>query len=306
MVYFVNFFFRTGSAIMEAMEELLTTKEVARLLRLNEKKVYQLVNSGQIPHVRIAGKWLFPKREIQGWLKERTERAKDLFLAGSDDPVLGKFLRDYSHAKGLESLAFYSAVGSEGGLRALREGKVHGCCCHLLDPESGQYNLPFVRRFLPDGSYAVVTLWHRRQGLLVRRGNPLGIKGLRELAEKKARFVNRNRGAGTRLLFDMLLAQEGLSPDDIKGYTHEASSHLEVGIKVLLGEGDVGLGVEYIAHLLSLDFIPLKEERFDLVFSEEVWGTKKVKEFLAFLSSEALEPPPGYSFKETGKVIIAP
>lgn len=306
MEYSVNFFFRLLTAIMESMEELLTTKEVARLLRLNEKKVYQLVNLGQIPHVRIAGKWLFPKREILRWIKGHTEREKDLFLAGSDDPVLVRLLRDYSQARGLESMAFYSAVGSHGGLLALKEGKVHGSCCHLLDPESGEYNLPFLKRVLPEGSYAVVTLWHRRQGLLVRKGNPLGIRNLKDVANKGARFVNRNRGTGTRLLLDMILAQEGLSPEAITGYTHEVPSHLEVGIKVFLGEGDAGIGIEYVAHLLTLDFVPLKEERFDLVLSEEVWDTKKVREFLDFLSSRVLKPVPGYSFKETGKVIMEP
>lgn len=288
------------------MEELLTTKEVARLLRLNEKKVYQLVNSGQIPHVRIAGKWLFPRKEVHRWLKERTEREMDLLLAGSDDPVLMRLLGDYGKARDFESLAFYSAVGSEGGLWALKEGKVQGSCCHLLDPEGGEYNLPFIRRMLPEGSYGVVVLWHRRQGLLVKKGNPLGIRDIRDVVEKGAKFVNRNRGAGTRLLLDMLLGREGITAEEIKGYGDEAPSHLEVGVKVLLGEADVGMGIEYVAHLLSLDFIPLREERFDLVVSEEIWGTRKFKDFLNFLSSRTIHPVPGYSFRETGKVLLEP
>ncbi len=286
--------------------ELLTTREVARLLRLNEKKVYQLVNAGRIPHVRIAGKWLFPKKEVLRWLKGCTEQEKDLFFCGSDDPILFRLLSNYSRYKSLESLAFYSAIGSEGGLLSLKEGKAHGSCCHLLDPESGQYNLPFINRWFPQGGYAVVTLWHRSQGLLVRKGNPLGIRGIGDIVERRARFVNRNRRSGTRLLLDMLLQGEGISPEEIIGYEREVNSHLEVGIKILVGEADVGLAIEYVSHLLPLDFIPLREERFDLVLCEEVWGTKRVTDFMDFLTSKALHPVPGYSFRDTGKVIVEP
>ena len=286
------------------MEELLTTKEVARLLRLNEKKVYQLIQEGEIPHVKIGGKWLFPKNDLLKWVRERTEREKDLFFGGSDDPLLGRFFAAYSEFKGFETIVFYSAIGSEAGIISLSKGKVQGACCHLYDPETGEYNIPFLKRRLPTGSFRVVTLWHRRQGLLVKKGNPLSIKTIRDLAKPKVKFINRNAHSGTRILFDTLIKKEGIAPDEIQGYYQEVNSHIEVGIKVFSGEADVGLGLEYIAHLFALDFIPLIEERFDLVISEEIWETKKMKDFLLFLSSKSFLPPPGYSFRESGKIIL--
>jgi len=282
----------------------LTTKEVARLLRLNEKKVYQLIQEGEIPHIKIGGKWLFPKNDLLKWVRERTEREKDLFFGGSDDPLLGRFFAAYSEFKGFETIVFYSAIGSEAGIISLSKGKVQGACCHIYDPETGEYNLPFLKRWLPVDSFRVVTLWHRRQGLLVKKGNPLGIKAIRDLARPKVKFVNRNPHSGTRILFDTFIKKEGVIPNEIRGYNQEVNSHIEVGIKVFSGEADVGLGLEYIAHLFTLDFIPLIEERFDLVISEEIWETKKIKDFLSFLSSKSFSPPPGYSFRESGKIIL--
>lgn len=286
------------------MEELLTTKEVARLLRINEKKVYELIKKEGIPSVRVSGKWLFPKRELIGWLKERLELGRDLLLVGSDDPLITRLLGEYARKKGFQSVVFYSAIGSEAGLRCLKEGKADGCCCHILDVESGEYNIPFLKRSFPKGEVLAVVLWYRRQGLILKKGNPLGIKSLRDLTEKGVRFVNRKPGSGTRLLVDWVLNREGIKPEQLKGYQEEVPSHLEVALRVLLGEADVGIGIEYVAHLFDLDFLPLQEERFDLVLSERVWGTRKVKDFLDFiLESQRTLLLPGYSFRDLGKVI---
>lgn len=287
------------------MEELLTAKEVAKLLRVNEKKVYELIRKEGIPSVRVSGKWLFPKKELMGWLKERVELGRDLLLVGSDDPLIMRFLGEYARKKDFQSVVFYSAIGSEAGLRCLREGKADGCCCHMLDVESGEYNIPFLKRSFPEGAVVAIVLWYRRQGLILKKGNPLGIKGLKDVQTKGARFVNRKPGSGTRLLVDWVLSQEGIRPEELRGYHEEASSHLEVALRVLLGEADVGIGIEYVAHLFGLDFLPLREERFDLVLSEKVWGTRKVKDFLDFiLQSQKTLSLPGYSFRDLGKVIL--
>lgn len=286
------------------MEELLTTKEVAKLLRINEKKIYELIKREGIPSVRISGKWLFPKRELMGWLKERVELGRDLLLVGSDDPLIMKLLGEYARKKDFQSVVFYSAIGSEAGLRCLKEGKADGCCCHMLDVESGEYNIPFLKRSFREGEVVAVVLWYRRQGLILKKGNPLGIKSLKDLTAKGVRFVNRKPGSGTRLLVDWVLNREGIKPEELKGYQEEVPSHLEVALRVLLGEADVGIGIEYVAHLFDLDFLPLQEERFDLVLSERVWGTRKIKDFLEFvLQSQKTLLLPGYSFRDLGKII---
>jgi len=290
------------------MKELLTTKELADFLRLNEKKVYELVRDGNIPHVRIAGKWLFPKDHINRWIDENVQREKDIRIIGSDDILLARLLSLYSREKFPESIAFYSSVGSLKGIQALSRKKGQACCTHLLDMETGEYNLPILSRILSPQQYVVVTLWHREQGLIVKKGNPLAVKGLGDVTGKKARFINRNEGSGTRTLLEYFLREKSLSEKDIIGFADEVNTHVEIALKVFFDEADVGLGIEYVTHLLPLDFIPLREERFDLVVPRELWSTSVMKGFISYIEpakiSKLAGTLPGYSLKDTGKIIF--
>ena len=290
------------------MEELLTTRELADLLRLNEKKVYQLVREGGIPHVRITGKWLFPKWHVLRWIEENVQREKDMLIVGSDDILLGRLLAIYSREKFPEALAYYSPVGSLKGIEALSLRKAHACCVHILDTTTGEYNLPWLSRHLPSQDYVVVNLWQRNQGFIVKKGNPSGIKGFRDIAKKKAKFVNRNKGSGTRLLFEHYLEQEGVVEEEILGAADGVNSHLDVALRIFLGEADVGLGIEYVAHLFPLDFIPLQEERFDLVISKELWPTELIKGFVSYIDPDKIRrlcgSLPGYDLVNAGKVIF--
>jgi putative molybdopterin biosynthesis protein len=290
------------------MEDMLTTKELADLLRLNEKKVYQLIKEGGIPHVRISGKWLFPKGHVMRWIDERVQRERDIYMVGSDDILLARLLALYSRERFPQSLTFYSSVGSMRGIEALAHKKGHACCVHLLDLETGEYNLPYLNRHLSSHSYTVVNLCYRRQGLLVQKGNSLGIKSLEDVVKKGLRFINRNEGSGTRLLLQYLLREKGLAGKEIIGFADAVDTHLEVALKVLFNEADAGLGIEYVAHLLPLDFIPLREERFDLVIPKELWPTQIMQGFLAYVDPAVIQrlarTLPGYSLKDTGKVIF--
>jgi putative molybdopterin biosynthesis protein len=290
------------------MEEMLTTKELSELLRLNEKKVYKLIKEGGIPHVRIAGKWLFPKEHIMRWIDERVQRERDIYMVGSDDILLARLLALYSRERFPQSLTFYSSVGSMRGIQALAHKKGHACCVHLLDVETGEYNLPFLNRHLASQKYTVVNLCYRRQGLLVQKDNPLGIKGLEDLVKKGLRFINRNEGSGTRLLLQYLLNEKGLAGKEMVGFDDAVDTHLEVALKVLFAEADAGLGIEYVAHLLPLDFIPLQEERFDLVIPKELWPTQIMQGFLSYVDPAVIQriarTLPGYNLKDTGKVIF--
>ncbi len=287
---------------------MLTTKELADLLRLNEKKIYQLVKEGGLPHVNIAGKWLFPEWHIRRWIDENVQRGKDILIMGSDDILLARFLSFYNKEKIPETLTFYSSLGSQGGIHALAKKKGQACCTHLLDMETGEYNLPVLSRILAPQRYVVVNLWHRQQGLIVKKGNPLGIKGLKDVIEKKARFVNRNEGSGTRMLLEYLLRENGRDREEITYFANEVNTHLEVAFKVFFDEVDVGLGIEYVAHLFSLDFVPLKEERFDLVVPRELWSTKVIQGLIAYIDpvqiSRLSRTLPGYNLKDTGKIIF--
>ncbi len=292
---------------MRIMEKLLTTRELAQLLRLNEKKVYQLVREGSIPHVRITGKWLFPKWHVLRWIEEKVQREEDILIAGSDDILFGRLLTAYSQERFPRSLVFYSPVGSVKGIQCLSQHKAQACCIHLLDVETGAYNLPFLRRHLAE-EYVVVNLWYREQGLIVKKGNPLGIRGLEDVANSKARFVNRNRGSGTRILVEHLLTQLGVHETDVVGFADEVDTHLEVGLRIFFGEADVGLGIAYVCHLLSLDFIPLKEERFDLVIPKGLWPTQLMRQFVDSINPDTIRrlsrALPGYGLQDTGKVLF--
>ncbi len=288
-------------------KELLNTKEIAAYLKINEKKVYQLIQEGSIPCTRAVGKWLFPLKQINRWLEEQTELTKSILIAGSDDPLLLNLVEEFNRINFPKQLIFQAAVGSRKGLIALAEGKAQVAGVHLFHPPTGQYNIPYVEKHLAGKKFVVVNLAYRRQGLLVQPGNPHNLQTLTDLATKKSRFINRNPGSGTRYLFDFLLEKEHLTPDKINGYGCEQITHLETGLEILRGDADAGMGIEYVAHLLKLDFIPLVEERFDLVCLKEAFAAPPVRDFFAFLEPEKLTLKTatfkGYDFRSCGSIL---
>jgi putative molybdopterin biosynthesis protein len=291
------------------MDDMLTTRELAAFLRLNEKKVYQLVRDGTVPRVRIAGKWLFPRNHVMRWIDENVQRQKDILIVGSDDVLLTRLLSVYSQENIPESIAYYAPVGSAKGVEALAKGKCQACSTHILDMETGEYNLPYLRRAMADQKYRVVNLWYRKQGLIVRKGNPLGLKGMRDGAEKGVRFAGRNQGSGTRVLSEYLLREAGLDGTAGLKMIGPVDTHMEAALKVFFDEADAALGIEYVSHPLGLDFVPLKDERLDLVIPLELWATYHIKRFIEQLApatvTKIVRNLPGYDLKDTGKVIFS-
>jgi putative molybdopterin biosynthesis protein len=226
---------------------------------------------------------------------------RTIVAIGSHDPVLdlaASLLRARDPLRTLVS----GPVGSLGGLVALREGLCHVAGCHLLDPATGEYTLPWIERVLPGRDVDVVRLVHREQGLIVAPGNPLGLRGLADLA--RARYVNRQRGAGTRVLLDHELAQLELAPEAIDGYAREEPTHLAVAAAVAAGRADAGLGVLAAARAFGLDFVPVAREPFDLVMAP---GEPAVAPLLELLGdagfTAAVAELGGYSTAETGRVV---
>jgi putative molybdopterin biosynthesis protein len=227
---------------------------------------------------------------------------RTIVAIGSHDPVLdlaASLLRARDPAQTLVS----GPVGSLGGLVALRDGLCHVAGCHLLDPETGDYTLPWIARVLPGAELEVVRLVDREQGLIVAPGNPLGIAGLEDLA--RLRYVNRQRGAGTRVLLDHRLAQAGIAPGDVDGYEREEPTHLAVAAAVAAGRADAGLGVLAAARAFGLGFVPVAHEPFDLVMRP---GEPAVAPLLALLADAEfraqVEGMGGYSTAETGRRIV--
>jgi putative molybdopterin biosynthesis protein len=199
-------------------------------------------------------------------------------------------------------------AGSLGGLVALKRREAHFGGCHLLDPATGGYNWRYIRQYLPGVPVTLITLVEREQGLIVPRGNPQGISGMGDVAREDVSVVNRQRGAGTRILFDYELEQAGLTPADVKGYTREEYTHLAVAAQVASGTASCGLGVRAAARALDLDFVPVTKERYDLVIPTA--HQKALTPLLAVLHDEGFRTDvaalPGYDITLMGHEQEAP
>ncbi|GAW92182.1 molybdopterin biosynthesis protein [Calderihabitans maritimus] len=238
-------------------------------------------------------------------LRPLDEIKQTTVIIGSHDialDILANHLRRLYPEAALSS----AHVGSLAGLKALQAGEAHCSGIHLLDEKSGEYNIPYLRRLLPDRSLVLVNLAYREQGLIVARGNPKGIKGLADLTRPEVTFVNRQRGSGTRMLLDYLLAKQGIDPGQIRGYEREEYTHMAVAAAVA-GGADAGLGIRAAAQALELDFIPLAEERYDLCILREYWDTPYIKRLLAIMAKkefqEEVRSLGGYDLRDCGKVI---
>jgi putative molybdopterin biosynthesis protein len=200
-----------------------------------------------------------------------------------------------------------SNVGSLGGLVALRDGLCHIAGSHLLDPATGEYTLPYVDRVLGSARPAVVRLVHRDQGLMVAPGNPLGLAGVADLIRPGLRYVNRQRGAGTRALLDYELARLQISPDAIEGYAREEPTHLAVAAAIAAGRCDAGLGIMAAARAFGLGFVPVTQEPYDLVVAAEAMDSPLLAPLWSLLRSDrfqaAVTDLGGYSTKEMGRRI---
>ncbi|RNB84132.1 molybdopterin biosynthesis protein [Brevibacillus nitrificans] len=211
--------------------------------------------------------------------------------------------------KNPERFLVSSHVGSMGGILAIQKGEAHIAGVHLFDEESGEYNQSYVEKYMKDKEVVLVQLVYRQQGWFVKKGNPLGISSVRDLVQPGITYINRQRGAGTRLLFDYLLKQEEVDRDGIYGYSREAVSHLSVAAAVAGGTADVGLGIYSAAAAMDLDFIPVAEERYDLLMSQAFYHSSQGKELLACIRSEEfaseMEALGGYSCRDSGKVFFS-
>jgi excisionase family DNA binding protein len=292
----------------------MSTRQAARYLGINEKKIYSLAKAGKIPCTRVTGKWTFPRTLIDRWIEEsavyqgarvRTEPRPFLLAAGSDDPGLG-VLRDLFELR-MPTASFYlNTVGSSGGLAALQNGVADLATCHLLDSATGEYNLPFVKQLF--GAKAVVVqLFYRQLGLIVAPGNPLKLRAIADLARPKVRLINRQAGSGTRLYLDHEFGRLKINGARINGYQTSVSTHVEAGLRVLRGEAHAGVATLTTAQLLGLDFVPLARERFDAVIARERFFWPAIQTLLNIVGSREfrgrLEAMGGYECAESGRII---
>jgi molybdate-binding protein/DNA-binding XRE family transcriptional regulator len=230
---------------------------------------------------------------------------KRLVVAGCD-PAIGLLIRMAERLSGLEMVAV--PASSRRAIQWLKQGKVHIAGSHLEDPRSGEFNLPYLSKVMPNEDLAVVTFARWEEGFVVRRGNPLGIRGAGDLAQPKLRLVNRERGSGSRALLDLLLRQAGVPPGRVRGYQNLAAGHLPAAYLVALGEADCCVATPSAARAFGLDFVPLRAERFDFAIRREFLDLPAVRSLLDILQRAALrrklQSLAGYDTSQTGRTVV--
>jgi putative molybdopterin biosynthesis protein len=253
--------------------------------------------------------------QLARWREERqaipstTETPPDtmdkdtIYIVGSHDMALN-ILVDLVKRDNKDLKIQITHAGSLGGLIAIQEERAHLAGIHLLDEETGEYNYPYVKRVLPGREVAIVHLAYRIQGLMYARGNPKRIKGIADLKRPDVTFVNRQKGAGTRVLLDIHLRQLGIKPKEINGYERELDTHLAVGLSIAHGEADVALGIEAAARSCNIDFLPLFRERYDLVIPIANYRGKLLAPLLQTITNdefkEIVNKAGGYDTSQTG------
>jgi putative molybdopterin biosynthesis protein len=240
-------------------------------------------------------------------LREEHEIENTLVFIGSHDNILD-VLANLLHRQRPHCRLSSAHVGSMGGIMAIKRGEAHLAGTHLLDEETGEYNISFIKKFLPDVSLQLINLTYREQGLLVPKGNPMAIKDFNDLAREDVRFINRQRGAGTRLLTDMHLNRLEIGPEKVNGYDREEYTHMNVASAVASGNADIGLAIRAAAVALDLDFIPVAEERYDLILPKVHLDDPKISTLLKTIHGNeefrrTVENLGGYNLRDSGKVM---
>ncbi|WP_367750069.1 substrate-binding domain-containing protein [Ammoniphilus sp. 3BR4] len=306
-------------------DETYTPEEVAKLLKISKYTVYEMVKRGELRSYRIGNKVRVDQEDLQAFIEMKkgpssveptSEGAQPrpinhpsaiLRLAGSHD-FLVEHLVQYLSTNSPSLSLHASYIGSLEGLMMLHRGLTDVAAIHLLDPHTGDYNIPFIERIFIQEPIRVVHLAKRNQGFIVARENPKKIKDWTDLTRGDIRFVNRQKGSGTRFLLDHHLSKKGIATADVMGYENEEWNHFASASAVARGAADVTLGIESAAARMGLTFIPLAEERFDLIVrltpqNQEVWEL-----FYSILCSldfrKSLHEFEGYDFSRLGEIII--
>lgn len=325
----------------------LTTQEVADMLKIAKNTVYELVKRGELNGYRVGKKVRVDLQDVIEY-KNRTKsnhakstatstynksqpvlatvtlpttfeehliakngipdhtKANGLVICGQDVllDILSRYLQYHPH--GVQALRSY--IGSYNGLYALYHGEVQMATVHLWDGDTGEYNIPYIKRMLPGIPAVVIHLATRLQGFYVTKGNPKGIRGWDDLKRQDITIINREKGSGTRVLLDEKLKRLGIAGSQIDGYYRESTSHLTIASTVARGGADLGLGNEKSAlQVGGVDFIPLQTERLDLVFKKEDMQKYEFQAVIEILNTKEfqseLEGIGGYNIDQIGKII---
>lgn len=304
----------------------LSTQEVADMLHVSKSTIYGLIKRGEISSYTIGRKVRFTENDVQEYISRSkkgqsgisaslnpladfsllgTEKKQEGFIICGQDLILD-ILSNYMRLHGVPALRAY--IGSYDSLISLYKNKINVATAHIWDSDSDQYNVPYVKRLLPGISTVIIHLTCRMQGLYVAKGNPKGIMSWTDFGRDDITMINREHGAGSRILLDENLKLLGIYGSSIRGYKVESQSHLAVASAVSSGKADVAVGSEKIARQVdNIDFIPLKKERYDLVVRKEDFQTLEIQTMLNIIQSAVFKGEfahiGGYDTSDMGKIV---
>ena len=302
----------------------LSTQEVADILHVSKSTIYDMIRRGEIHSYKIGRKVRFTQDDVDAYiarsrhehstmpvkkvdthstlLTPREEAEPELILAGQD--VVLDILANYLQDAGVNAARTY--LSSFEGLLSLYQDKIHVAACHLYD--GADHNASFVRSLMPGVPAVLINLSYRTQGFYVQKGNPKGITGWEDLGRGDVTVLNRRPGSSARILMDIHLKKLGISAANVKGYGKIMKSHLTMAAAIAAGEADLAIGTERISRQMEdIDFIPLLEERFDLVIKKEMMETEPVRKLLQVLSNPVFRKEvarfSGNDYRDMGKII---
>ena len=309
-----------------AQNKSLSTQEVADILHVSKSTIYDMIRRGEIHSYKIGRKVRFTQDDVDAYIARSRhehstkpvrridthstllaprEQEPALILAGQDVvlDILAGHLQQHGISVGRSYLSSFE------GLLSLYEGRIHACACHLWAHDERVYNVPYVRRLMPGVPAVLINLSYRMQGFYVQKGNPKGITGWKDLRRGDLTILNRRLGSSPRILLDSQLMRLGIRPAEVQGYEREMKSHLTIAAAIAAKEADLALGTERISRQIDgIDFIPLQQERYDLVIRRSLLETPEGLQLLQILQSELfrreIEQFSGNDYRDLGKIVM--
>jgi len=298
----------------------LSAQDVADTLNVSKNTIYNMIKKGELTPYKVGRKIRFTENEVKAFIN-RSQASLDTQKTASALPdgvqtnngfvicgqdIILDVLSNYMRSYGVPAMRVF--IGSYDGLTLLYKNKVNVASSHLWDSGTDEYNIPYIKRLLPGTAALVIHLTYRMQGLYVRKGNPKNIKGWEDFGRDDITMINREYGAGSRVLLDENLKLLDILSSSIKGYATEGQTHLAVASSVSGGEADVAVGIEKIARQVdNIDFIPMKKERYDLVVKKEHIDSHEVRTMMNIINSAAFKQEfaniGGYDTSGIGKII---
>ncbi|MEH7234670.1 helix-turn-helix transcriptional regulator [Bacillus sp. JJ1562] len=296
-----------------------TIEEVSQLLKVSKLTVYDLVKKGELPVFRVGRQMRMDAKDLHNYINQQktssvippelqrpeVKSSPSIVISGQDMvlDILGKYIEQHSTHKTLRSFS-----GSLNSLISMYNGECDVVSLHMFDGDTGEYNLPYIKKILVSYPYVLINLLSRKAGFYVQKGNPLGLSDWTDLSREKLRIVNREKGSGARILLDEQLRIKQIPVAGINGYEREETSHLSVASAVSTGAADVGVGIEKAAKIVGIDFIPLISERYDLVMLKTPKNEELIKTVKSILASKVFQTEINslgdYDVSETGKVLF--